>query len=101
MLWDVRPKTDSTGEVLEMPITKFIWTVGKPVRPDHVYRLTATYDNPTGQTIPEGGMGVIGGIIALTGGARWPAVDRRHPDYVADLSAILAGEGGMAHHSVP
>jgi hypothetical protein len=31
-----------------MPATRFVWRLGVPVRPDHVYRITAEYDNPTG-----------------------------------------------------
>jgi hypothetical protein len=61
------------------------------VRPDHVYRLTAVYDNPEGRTIPDGGMGVLGGLMMLPRGTRWPAMDRQDPDYVADARALLGG----------
>jgi len=90
-LWEVRPRRDSTGEVLDMPVKLFAWSLGKPIRPDHLYRLTAVYDNPEPRTIPDGGMGVLGGVVALSRRARWPAVDRTHPEYVRDLQSILAG----------
>jgi hypothetical protein len=93
VLWEVTPKTDSSGEVLEIPVSKFVWSAGKPIRPDHVYRLTAVYENPTGQTISEGGMGVMGGLVMLRGDTQWPRVDREHADYLADLHSIL-----MGHH---
>jgi hypothetical protein len=90
VMWELKPHTDSTGTVHAMPVSTFLWSLGKPIRPDHVYRLTAVYDNPEGRTIPNGGMGVVGGIVVLPRGTRWPAVDRRHPEYVVDLRSILA-----------
>ena len=89
ILWELTPTSDSTGEVRDMPVSMFLWSLGKPMRPDHVYRLTAVYDNPEGRTIPDGGMGVVGGVVLLPRGTRWPAVDRRHPEYVVDVDAIL------------
>ena len=84
----------SHGEVQAMPVTRWLATMGKPIRPDHVYRLTAVYENPTGKMIPEGGMGVMGGILMLGRGNSWPAVDRSHPDYQSDVRAIF---GASAH----
>jgi hypothetical protein len=99
VLWEVRPERDSTGEVLAMPVSRFVWSGGKRVRPDHVYRLTAVYDNPEGRTIPDGGMGVLGGLMMLPRGQRWPALDRQHPDYLADARALFgAAEGGGHAH---
>jgi hypothetical protein len=89
VIWELNPRSDSTGEVRDMPVSMFLWSLGKPIRPDHVYRLTAIYNNPEGRTIPDGGMGVIGGVVVLSRGTRWPAVDRRHPEYVVDVRSIL------------
>jgi hypothetical protein len=89
VIWEIRPKSDSAGEVLQMPVSLFLWSLGKPIWPDHVYRLTAVYENPERRTIPAGGMGVIGGIVLLRRGHRWPSVDRGHPDYVMDVRSIL------------
>ena len=89
VVWELNPRFDSRGEVRDMPVSMFLWSLGKPIRPDHVYRLTAVYDNPEGRTIPDGGMGVIGGVVVLPRGTRWPAVDRLHPEYLVDLKAIL------------
>lgn len=89
VLWELNPTSDSTGEVGAMPVSKFLWSLGKPLRPDHVYRLTAVYENPEPRTIPDGGMGVIGGVVLLPRGTRWPSVDRRHPEYVVDVESIL------------
>jgi hypothetical protein len=96
VIWEIRPRSDRTGEVHAVPVSMFLWTLGKPIRPGHVYRLTAIYDNPEGRTIPAGGMGVIGGIVLLPRGVGWPAVDQNHPDFVADVDAIL-GDGSAPH----
>jgi hypothetical protein len=101
VLWEVRPARDATGEVTAMPVSRFVLTGGKAIRRDHVYRLTAVYDNPEGRTIPEGGMGVMGGVLVLSGGSRWPRIDRAHPDYVADVEALFgSAHGGHAGHGV-
>jgi hypothetical protein len=89
VMWELNPRSDSAGQVREMPVSMFLWSLGKPIQPDHVYRLTAVYDNPEGRTIPDGGMGVIGGVVVLSRGVRWPAVDRLHPEYVVDVQSIL------------
>jgi hypothetical protein len=92
ILWEIRPESDSDGEVRAMPASLFLWSLGKPIRPDHVYRLTAIYDNPEGRTIPAGGMGVIGGVVRLARGHDWPVVDPDHPDYLVDVRSILGIE---------
>jgi hypothetical protein len=105
VLWEIRPKSDSAGDVREMGVSLFLWRLGKSIRPDHVYRLTAVYDNPEPRTIPNGGMGVIGGVVLLTGERRWPRVDPSHPEYVVDLQSILRGgaseNGGRESYANP
>jgi hypothetical protein len=98
LMWELKPKTDSTGDVQAVPVSTFLWSLGKPIRPDHVYRLTAVYDNPEQRTIAEGGMGVIGGVVRLSGGAHWPAVDRQHREYVVDVQSILGPRPERARH---
>lgn len=99
VLWEARPKKDSTGQVLSMPVTTMLWRFGKPMYPSHVYRLTAVYDNPTARTIPSGGMGVLAGVVVLSHGT-WPKVDRSNPEYTEDLANILH-TGGMEGMSMP
>ncbi len=95
VLLEERPKTDSAGNILSMPLSSFLWTFGKPIYPSHVYRLTAVYENPTGRTIPDGGMGVLGGIVMLSSGT-WPRVDRNNAEYKKDVEAILHSDHQMA-----
>jgi hypothetical protein len=84
-LWVAEPVRDSAGEVLAIPTTKFLWRGGVTLRPDHVYRLTAVYDNPTGHVIPDGAMGTLGGVFLPARGAKWPAVMRDDPAYRLDV----------------
>ena len=62
VIWEARPERDEHGGVESMPIRYFL-PGGVLLEPDHRYRLTAEYENPTGKTIPNGGMGTLGGIV--------------------------------------
>jgi hypothetical protein len=102
VLWEAKPIVDSTGEIVGMPVTKFVWTLGKLIVPDHVYRLTATYENPTGHVIAQDGMGVMGGLVVLARGAQWPTVDKHDAEYQFDVQAItraMSDMPGMQHAS--
>lgn len=84
-LWVARPERDAAGEVLSIPTKTFLWRGGISIRPDHVYRVTAVYDNPTGHVIPDGAMGTLGGVFLPARGAQWPAVSRTDPAYRLDV----------------
>lgn len=109
VIWNGIPVRDASGEVLRMPTKTFL--TGVALRPDHVYRLSAFYDNPTGRTIPAGGMGAAGGAVIPSDADAWPTVDRTNPEFLLDLRANstnpadhandmrgMAGMGGMHHH---
>ncbi len=85
VLWEVVPVVDEDGHLLEVPMGKFWWKGGIRLHADHTYRLTAAYDNPTGETLVDGGMGVLGGIFLPARGEEWPAVDEVDPEYLTDL----------------
>lgn len=98
VLWEARPTLDRNGEVVGMPNTHFVWRLGVPVRPDHVYRITAEYNNPTGATIPSGAMGALGGALIPDRDARWPGVDRNDPQLKLDWHLVHTGnQGGQMH----
>jgi hypothetical protein len=86
VLWEVKPDTNPGGDPKQIPVKKFLLTLGLPIRPDHVYRLTVEYDNPTGATIRGGGMGTLGGVIK-PGGA-WPRIAADDKDYQLDVWAM-------------
>ncbi|HEX8694959.1 MAG TPA: hypothetical protein VF746_21290 [Longimicrobium sp.] len=103
VIWDGRPVLDETGEVAGMDIKRFILRLGIPVRTDHVYRLTAFYDNPTGKTIPGGGMGALGGVFIPEDEAKWPGIDKNHPELKLDWHLVHTGNqpgqgGGHGGH---
>lgn len=91
VLWEAAPRVDSTGTVTGVPVGRLYgWTrIGAPIRSDHTYRVTVEYDNPTGQVIPGGGMGVIGGLFAPDEPDHWPAAVRNDSLYVMDMGHYL------------
>lgn len=98
VIWTARPEVDRDGEVVGIPTSSFVWQLGIPVRPDHVYRLTAEYFNPTGQMIPGGAMGALGGAFVPDGNARWPGVDPNNPELKLDWHLVHTGnQGGHVH----
>lgn len=98
VLWEGHPDTDSTGEIVGFPMKRFYWTLGVPIDTSHVYRLTAVYDNPTGHTIVDGGMGALGGAFLPARGAVWPAISPTNAEYELDRKLtyrLIPQPGGM------
>lgn len=95
VLWYATPVRDSAGHVLSMPIAWFhTWHgVGIHIEPTHVYRITATYDNPTGHLLPDGGMGALGGLFIPDRGVGWPVVDTTNAVYQQDLYDVVVSVG--------
>lgn len=90
-IWHATPIADSTGRVVGMPQKKFIGFtgIGVHIDPDHRYRVAVVYNNPTADTIPEGGMGVVGGIFRPDSRFQWPAADQTDTLYIQDLRHAL------------
>ncbi|MBV9108314.1 MAG: hypothetical protein JO306_02780 [Gemmatimonadetes bacterium] len=96
VLWEGVPVRDSTGEIVSLPTHTFRLGLGVGIRADHVYRLTAVYDNPTRHTIVDGGMGAAGGAFVPSDQAAWPALDTSNPEYLLDERANSTDPA--AHH---
>ncbi|MDQ3812090.1 MAG: hypothetical protein M3336_17555 [Chloroflexota bacterium] len=94
-LWRAAPVKDPLGRVVSMPIARFYsWRrLGLHIVPTHRYRITVTYENPTGRTLPNGGMGAVAGLFIPEGGAQWPLVDTTNVIYRQDLHDTLVPEG--------
>lgn len=95
VLWRQKPVKDSSGHVLEMPITKFYrwYRLGLKIEPSHHYRITVRYDNPTGRTLHNAGMGAIAGLFVPMQGVQWPMVDTTNAVYRQDLAmAFIPGD---------
>jgi hypothetical protein len=90
-IWRGIPERDSTGEVRALhPVRFYRWNrLGVHITPEHRYRVTVTYDNPTGRMISDGGMGAVAGLFIPDRGTSWPAVDPADPDYRQDLHDTL------------
>lgn len=104
LMWHAIPIRDSAGHVRAVPITRFYnWReLGVHIVPSHRYRITVTYDNPTGHVIPDGGMGSVAGLFIPDRGAKWPVVNTSDPVYQQDLVELFGtgtsgGMAGMGH----
>jgi hypothetical protein len=93
LIWEARPEKDAKGEVLGMP-TKYFLPFGVPLHPDHVYRLTAEYDNPTGKVLKDGGMGALGGVVIPASDDDWPGVARQDSVYLHDVRVTTGPDAG-------
>ena len=93
VLWSAAPIVENE-EVVSVPVGKLygLFKVGATVRPDRTYRVTVTYINPTGDTLPAGGMGVVGGLFVPDRGTVWPTADRSNPLYVQDAVHYMRTE---------
>lgn len=89
MLYDAEIEVDEEGHLREIPVMRHRGKgLGLLIEPGHVYRVTAEYFNPTGETIPDGGMGSVAGAFIPLGA--WPASDPFDPLYEADYEWVLA-----------
>ena len=96
IIYRASPVTDSAGDIIGVPVERLYgWTrLGAHIVPAHRYRVTVYYDNPTGKVIPDGGMGVVGGLFVPDGGAVWPATDVHDSLYQQDLRHAMRLGGG-------
>jgi hypothetical protein len=56
-------KVDSRGHLLSMPTALFFFRGGYKVAADDALKISATYDNPTGNVLRDGAMGIIVGYF--------------------------------------
>lgn len=83
-IWEGLPIEDDEGNLTGVTLGRLYRTLGEKVYPDHVYRVTVTYENPFPDTLYAGGMGVIGGVFMPSGGGMWPRADKTNELYVLD-----------------
>jgi hypothetical protein len=80
---------DSKGEISK--VGRFIWGFHEealPIEAHHKYRVVAEYDNPTGKTIPQGGMGHINGVFSPNDMSEWPVLDLANADIQRDIATL-------------
>jgi len=87
----VRLKSDRNDKGEISKVGRFIWGFHEealPIEANHKYRVVAEYDNTTGKTIPQGGMGHINGVFSPDNIADWPALDLSNPLIQRDIAAL-------------
>ncbi|HXV85789.1 MAG TPA: hypothetical protein VD793_03770 [Gemmatimonadales bacterium] len=89
VIWEGRPIEGPEGRLGGVTVGRLYWKLGARVTPDHVYRVTVTYNNPTGDTIPNGGMGLVAGVFMPSGSAEWPLADRANELYELDRKHFM------------
>ena len=89
LIFDAKPYTDDEGNVNRLATTSFLKKLGMAVDTSHLYRVTVDYQNPTPDTIPSGGMGVVAGIFRPSRGEQWPATNLADFNYVMDRKHYL------------
>ncbi len=103
VIWRGQPITDSGGHLRRIPVGRLygLTRLGVAVTPEHRYRVTVVYDNPTGAVLPEGGMGVVGGVFLPDRGTKWPRVDVAGRLYWKDLLHATRGAAAPAGSQPP
>ena len=96
VIYRAAPVADSGGHIASIPIAMLYgWTrLGVHIVPEHRYRIAVSYDNPTGAPIPDGGMGVVGGLFVPDRGVTWPAAEPGDSLYQKDYRHYMRLEGG-------
>ncbi len=59
----LQAKLNPKGQILSMPIVLFTERGGYPLSKGDQIKVTATYDNRSGQALPEGAMGIVVGYF--------------------------------------
>jgi len=100
VIYRAAPVADSVGHIASIPIALLYgWTrLGVHIVPEHRYRIAVSYDNPTGAPIPDGGMGVVGGLFVPDRGVTWPAAEPGDSLYQEDYRHYMRLESGGGHH---
>lgn len=97
VIWRAEPVRDLLGRLQAIPLGRLysFGRLGARVVPGDTYRVTVVYDNPTGRTLPAGGMGVVGGLFVPDDTAHWPGVDPADSLYRQDLLHYTRGRGEL------
>jgi hypothetical protein len=96
VIYHTTPVADSAGHIAAVPVRRLYgWRgIGVHIVPSHTYRVSVSYDNPTGHPIADGGMGVVGGLFVPDRGIAWPGADPKDSLYQQDYEHYmrLAGD---------
>ena len=95
LLWHGEPAPAPPGAASAVPVGKLysLKGLGMRITPSHRYRVHVVYENPTEHAIPNGGMGVVGGLFMPDRKAIWPATDPSDSLYQKDLRHFMGPVG--------
>lgn len=97
MLYDEAPVLSPDGSIAEVPVRRYYdFDLGLDLYPAHRYRVSVSYYNPTGDTIPDGGMGSVAGVFLPD--EPWPAADPDDVTYRLDYEHVLRSVGAHGAH---
>ena len=90
---NVRPRLDDRGRMIRVERNVY-GAVGDGVKLEagRRYRLSVTYDNPTGDTLVQGAMGILVGLFAPRDPTKWPVLDPGSKEFQLDVD-MLARSG--------
>lgn len=92
-IFELEAKTDSAGKLISIPREVYgVAGRGRKLEGGRRYRIVAVYDNPTGATIPLGGMGEVGIGFTPDDMDDWPPLDPTDPDVAGDLRHLASFE---------
>jgi hypothetical protein len=98
VVWTGKPVYDDDGRLERTTRGEFYGKLGVLLDPERTYRVTVEYDNPTGENIPDGGMGVIAGVIIPSDPDFDFAAQPSDSLYVADEAHFMRKSMNMDDH---
>jgi hypothetical protein len=89
VIWEGRPIAGEDQTLGGVTMGRLYRRLGVKIHPRHVYRVSVTYHNPTPDTIPAGGMGVVAGVFMPSGDGPWPLADTADALYELDRKHFM------------
>ncbi len=89
VIWEGLPITNDDGTLVGVTLGRLYRKGGVRLHRDRTYRVSVTYVNATSDTIPGGGMGVIGGVFMQKGSGMWPLADKTLELYTLDRAHYM------------
>ncbi len=91
MVVHIHTKLTAKGEMISVERQlPGITGAGIKLQQGRTYRLTGTYNNPTGKSIEKGAMIHMALLFVPDHPEQWPAVDVNNPDWKVDMARLIA-----------
>jgi hypothetical protein len=94
----IKTRRQADGRLISVNMTRFLLKRGGlRLLANHPYRVVAVYDNPTGQTSPDGAMAFLVGPFIPDDVKLWPTVDSNDKVFQEDLAVLLGRSVHTGH----